>query len=548
MHSITELAYEEALRLGLPIYVYLADPSTEADDGPNALFPAATRNPDEATQLAAFRTRLSDFNTITYDTFTTPEDLSAKVVTALARRLLYEAQATQRQGPDASGRVLDLVDMPQHGQFVGREQELDDLLLRLRQGDAVGVFTVEGVGGVGKTALAAEAVERLASDERTFPGGALWVACAGLEGDTGLLALFTQVARSLGRADIAALTDLGEVRRALSAALRKRLRTLLTLDNVEPGLDAETALQTLRARTHDAAAHRTRPGGAESGRGHPPRATAQSRGGRALRAAPQARNEWRPPDGGARGGGHTAGRRSGGLPLAVELLAADAGRQGTALAEVRAELAQRGINAAAFRIDPKHTVTQVFDRSWIRLPESQQRLFAGLGLLAEVGFPRAAAEALAVTAGEGDVSTPAPADAVRALVRTGLVEPMRGIRSSIWGRRLRTHWGIRWSLTGWRMPRRIPVSGGMILRGWMRRRRRQRASWARWSGRTSMTAIRGCSIWCMSSTGHGAYAAGAQRSDGFGRGRWRRRERWETRKLCDSCSTNSHSSTGIQAA
>src|SRR5262249_41567668 len=118
--SITHLEYEEAKRLGLPVYVYLADPSTEADDGPDALFPASCRIPEHAAQLMAFREELQDSNVNTRDSFTTPEDLSAKVVTALARRLLREARAGQRQGPDASGRVLDLVDMPRHGQFIGR--------------------------------------------------------------------------------------------------------------------------------------------------------------------------------------------------------------------------------------------------------------------------------------------------------------------------------------------------------------------------------------------------------------------------------------------
>src|SRR5262245_51582746 len=39
--SITQMEYEEALRLGLPVYVYLADPRTEGDKGPKALFPAS---------------------------------------------------------------------------------------------------------------------------------------------------------------------------------------------------------------------------------------------------------------------------------------------------------------------------------------------------------------------------------------------------------------------------------------------------------------------------------------------------------------------------
>ncbi|HEY7022066.1 MAG TPA: DUF4062 domain-containing protein [Ktedonobacterales bacterium] len=428
-HSITHLEYEEARRLGLPVFVYLSDPSTEADDGPDALFPASTRVSKHAEQLAAFRKELQDPNVNTCDTFTTPEDLSARVVTALARRLLREARAGQRQGPDASGRVLDLVDMPQHGQFIGREQELDDLLLRLRRGDAVGVFAVEGMGGVGKTALAAEAVERLATDERAFPGGVLWVACAGLEGETGLLSLLTQVARSLGRADIASLTDLSEVRRALSTALRSRPQTLLTLDNVEPGLDAEVALQTLRAPGHTTllltARDQVAPNLVEVVRLAPlpspeaaelfERRLAQETQG--ARPTNEERTEVVP-----------LVEAVGGLPLAVELLAADAGRQGTSLQGLRVELTQRGIDAAAFRADPKHIVTEVFDRSWIRLPESQRRLFAGLGLLAEVGFPRVAAEALAVAAEEGDKSTVAPSDAVRSLVRAGLVEPLLGDR------------------------------------------------------------------------------------------------------------------------
>jgi hypothetical protein len=428
--SITELEYAEALRLGLPVYVYLADPATAAEEGPDALFPAATRDPEHTRQLVTFRTELMNSNLSTYDTFTTPADLSAKVVTALARRLLREAQAGQRRGPDPAGRIVDLVDMPRHGPLIGRAAQLSELLGRLVAGDDVGVFALEGMGGVGKTALAAEAVERLSADEGMFPGGALWVACAGLEGEIGLLALLTQMARSIGRPDLASLTDLSELRRALSAALRTRPRTLVALDNVEPGLDAEEALQTLSAPGHTTLLLTAREPVAPQLVAAIPLAPLPFPEAAQLftQRLAQDTNGARPTPEEATQVGPLV-EAVGGLPLAVELLAADVGRQGTTLSSVRAELEQKGINAAAFRADPKRTVTEVFDRSWIRLPLSQQRLFAGLGLLAAVGFPRAVAEAIAVAVGERQQS----AEAVRAIVRVGLVETLAG------GQRLRLH-------------------------------------------------------------------------------------------------------------
>src|SRR5689334_20701675 len=59
--------------------------------------------------------------------------------------------------------------------FVGREQELDELLSRLA---AVPLLTLVGAGGVGKTRLAQELVRRRAA---SYPDGACFVALAGLE-------------------------------------------------------------------------------------------------------------------------------------------------------------------------------------------------------------------------------------------------------------------------------------------------------------------------------------------------------------------------------
>ena len=77
--------------------------------------------------------------------------------------------------------------MPLAVSFVGRVDELEDVKRRLREGNnAVGVFAVEGIAGVGKTALAAQATGELAADTKAFPGGAIWVACEGREGASGL--------------------------------------------------------------------------------------------------------------------------------------------------------------------------------------------------------------------------------------------------------------------------------------------------------------------------------------------------------------------------
>lgn len=47
--SVTHLEYREAVRLGLPRFVFLADQRTDADQSPTALFPAAVRDPAQRT-------------------------------------------------------------------------------------------------------------------------------------------------------------------------------------------------------------------------------------------------------------------------------------------------------------------------------------------------------------------------------------------------------------------------------------------------------------------------------------------------------------------
>jgi hypothetical protein len=210
--SVTHLEYEQAKVVGLPRLVFLADPSTEAA-GHNALFPSGVRDAAHQEQLRAFRAELERDRVVAY--FTTPEDRALKVSPALARvllaiaiteeRLAQQAAAAQRAADAAPGVPSGVVSpsgLPRPASLVGREDELATLMERLRAGgaQAVGVFAVEGLLGVGKTALAAEAVARLSHDRETFPGGAAWISCEGLAGTEGLAELWSRVARAGGGA------------------------------------------------------------------------------------------------------------------------------------------------------------------------------------------------------------------------------------------------------------------------------------------------------------------------------------------------------------
>ncbi|HST90536.1 MAG TPA: NB-ARC domain-containing protein, partial [Ktedonobacterales bacterium] len=279
--------------------------------------------------------------------------------------------------------------LPRPATLLGRDDTLAALMRDLRDHDApIGVFALHGMGGIGKTALAAEAVARLSADRAAFPGGAAWISCESLHGADGLAELWSRVARALGLHEIAALPDAATRRAALASALATRPRTLLALDNVEPDLDAYAALDPLAAAGRIALLLTAR------------QAVAPDR----LRAValpplpdPDAVTLFRqrltqadPTRPTAADLPHIPALAAavGALPLALEQLAAYAGAQKRPLAALAADLARDGINAAAFRANPHRTLAATFDRSWDVLLPRQRRLFAGLSLLAGASLPR----------------------------------------------------------------------------------------------------------------------------------------------------------------
>lgn len=194
--SVTHLEYRAAKEAGMPRLIFLAAAATEADDGPAAIFPADVRDTvgdtmrekERAAQLHAFRDEVSHDRVAAF--FTTPESAALEVAVAL-HRFLRDREPTRPRPP------LNLA--PRAAGFVGRADELDQLCAQLRAGQSVGLSAlVAGLGGVGKSALAAEALATLAADPSAFPGGVTALRCDDRAGLPGLTWLYDQLLQDWG--------------------------------------------------------------------------------------------------------------------------------------------------------------------------------------------------------------------------------------------------------------------------------------------------------------------------------------------------------------
>ena len=73
-----------------------------------------------------------------------------------------------------SDRVVP-IGLPRPATLIGRDDYLQKLISRLRTGETSGIYSLNGMGGIGKTAVAAEIVAQLFQDSTAFPGGAAWI-------------------------------------------------------------------------------------------------------------------------------------------------------------------------------------------------------------------------------------------------------------------------------------------------------------------------------------------------------------------------------------
>src|SRR5262249_13647185 len=115
----------------------------------------------------AFRKRVLDSG-VTAKFFVSPDALKHEVYRVLKEKL------PKPPGADVPLQHLDY----RAPNFQGRQHELQELLALLRssraQGTALSLVSLKGMGGVGKSALAAELAESLRQDVDAFPGGVLW--------------------------------------------------------------------------------------------------------------------------------------------------------------------------------------------------------------------------------------------------------------------------------------------------------------------------------------------------------------------------------------
>jgi len=164
--GVTEDEYRRARELHLPCFTYLKDEATIS---------AEWREPDtdKAVRLAALKEDIRKAHTVI--TFSTPDDLAAKL-TADLHRWLVDAYLNPRLEVTTTRHSVK-PERPPEG-FVPRAAEFDQLLAYLldpRRNDAVAITAaLRGAGGYGKTTLA----KALCQDPRVieaFPDGILWV-------------------------------------------------------------------------------------------------------------------------------------------------------------------------------------------------------------------------------------------------------------------------------------------------------------------------------------------------------------------------------------
>src|SRR5579885_893933 len=133
--------------------------------------------------------------------------------------------------------------LPPPEYFVGRLEDLEWVMRQVRAGRTTAITALNGLGGIGKTALAAVAVHKL-REERAFPDGIAVIFCIGLVDAIDVLrrvlARFDPQRRQPETSDPTALYE-------VASRLLKGKRSLIVLDNVEPGLDIGKVVAPLKS-------------------------------------------------------------------------------------------------------------------------------------------------------------------------------------------------------------------------------------------------------------------------------------------------------------
>jgi hypothetical protein len=180
-----------------------------------------------------------------YQTFPDADSLERLVRQNLTGLLLkYSEQVKSRHISQKDLAVLTtgiVNTLPRRGTFVGRRNEVESALSALTPSDRGWGVVIDGIGGIGKTALAIE-VAHLCREEGRFDAYVFVTAkreeltSGGIQkaalSATTLDELLNEVARALGQTGIAQIADLIAKQRSLLDSLRDE-RGLVIFDNLE---------------------------------------------------------------------------------------------------------------------------------------------------------------------------------------------------------------------------------------------------------------------------------------------------------------------------
>lgn len=207
--SMTHIEFDTATSLGIPRLCFLVDP----------VYPWDISNIDfkYKDQLDALKAEID--KDLTRSTFTTEDDLQAKILQALVQ------VAETKSNPESNSRIFFTTNIPATS-AIGRDQDVNAIVSKfIPRENAVSPIVVTGWPGVGKTTL----VSLLAFNplvQSTFPNGVLRIE-VGETPDT--IHILRQLARLLNLETSAHRTD--ELTYIVSTHLTKS-RYLIILDDV----------------------------------------------------------------------------------------------------------------------------------------------------------------------------------------------------------------------------------------------------------------------------------------------------------------------------